>query len=723
MRKLHSLFLFGALGIAAACATSQSNVFPSDNSSSGSGIGNGSGSSNMLGSLAPNDGSSNFSTLPDGAMPPPVDDSGASLGADGAVVGTCVVGRTCDPTCDELQESGEHEYIDTMPDEGTKLTQTVAQLSPMFSSPSTSGGPCIIDPPDGSVFPNNWLRPRIFFNPPTGDNIFQIRIHADRQMNDLIVYTPSRSWEMPKDIWQAIAKSTWNEDITVTVSATKSGGTATSSSVKFQIAPANANGSMVYWAAVGDKNGESWLEAFGVGDEGVSQVLTAKQVQSRLSRTTGGNLVTQDPDNSNAMVPAGSTLCIGCHVVAPDQQSVAFLDFYPWPGVTAQIDPTATGALPTWGTPGGLEAFSQPWLGMLSFSNGDWANGSHRVVSTYAIPSGGFPWEQAYSGGSPAITPRLAWFDLSSSVAPSLVVDGGAPLQNTNRTYTQALIANAGMSFGFIATTGDKRGAEAPAWSHDSQTIVYTSTDLGKDGRLNGDVKTPAMGTADLYTVPYTGGAGGTAKPLQGAAESAWDEFYPAFSPDDQFVAFDRVPNADGIHYYAPKAEVFLVPSAGGKATRLVANDPPACLKQQSNSMPAASPGVTNSWPRWSPEYPTCSDGNTYYWLIFSSSRLGIPFLDPSNQNDPNKANWKNGGPTYDGEPTSQLYLTSVITQGGQVKTTPAIYIWNQPIRNSKYPGATSSGAPQSNHTPSWDVVEIPPPMKMPPPPPPPPPR
>ena len=96
---------------------------------------------------------------------------------------------------------------------------------------------------------------------------------------------------------------------------------------------------MVYWAAVGDVNGLSWLEGFSVGDEGVSQVLKSPQVQSQLSRTRGGNL--------NNTVPPGSDLCIGCHVVAPDQQSVAFLDFDPWPGVTAQIDPTNTGALPT----------------------------------------------------------------------------------------------------------------------------------------------------------------------------------------------------------------------------------------------------------------------------------------------------------------------------------------------------------------------------------------
>ncbi|MCL2450640.1 MAG: hypothetical protein FWD17_16960, partial [Polyangiaceae bacterium] len=709
------------------------NMFTDTNGSGTNGASNGpngdQSSTDNAASFGSNDGAAKFQPLPDGNIAPPIDDSGASFGADGAVVGTCVVDRNgCDPTCDELQENSEHEYVDPMPDEGTPLTQTVAQLSSMFASASTTGGPCIVDPPDGSVFPNNWLRPRIFFQPPKGANIFQIRIHADRQMNDLIVYTPSRSWEMPKDIWQAIAHSTWSEDITVTVSAASaSGGAATSSSVKFQVAPANANGSMVYWSAVGDLNGLSWLEGFGVGDEGVTQVLTTKQVQSRMNRDVGGNLVTTDPTPPGGMVAAGSSLCIGCHVVAPDQQSVAFLDFYPWPGVTAQIDPMNTGALPTWATQAGLEAFSQPWLGMLSFSPGAWAgndagDGPHRVVSTYATPAGHLPWSTSASGTG--ISPRLAWFDLSAPGAPAFeLADGGVAGAVDNGTYNANLVdAGEGVSFGFIATTGDKRGAEAPSWSHDSQTIVYTSTDMGKDGRLAGQVGQPQTGSADLYTVPYNGGAGGAATPLQGAAETDWDEFYPSFSPDDQFVAFDRVPNAEGIRYYAPKAEVFLVPAAGGMATRLAANDPPACMIQQGTGMPAVSPGVTNSWARWSPEYPTCPDGKTYYWLIFSSSRLGIPFL--VDQNDPNKANWQNGGPTYNGEPTSQLYLTSVIIDGGQVTTTPAIYIWNQPIQSTQgAKGASTSGSPQSNHTPSWEVVEIPPVPPTPPPPPPPPPR
>ena len=57
-----------------------------------------------------------------------------------------------------------------------------------------------------------------------------------------------------------------------------------------------------------------------------------------------------------------------------------------------------------------------------------------------------------------------------------------------------------------------------------------------KDGRLN-------QGATDLYSVPYNGGNGGEAIPVPGASDKDWEEFYAAYSPDDQMVLFDRVPS------------------------------------------------------------------------------------------------------------------------------------------------------------------------------------
>src|SRR5690606_10514621 len=88
----------------------------------------------------------------------------------------------------------------------------------------------------------------------------------------------------------------------------------------------------------------------------------------------------------------------------------------------------------------------------------------------------------------------------------------------------------------------------------------------------------------------------------------------PDYSPDDAWIAFTRAAEwNDRKVYYRADGEIWVVPATGGTAVRLEANSPPACSGE-------VSPGVINSWPKWSPS--TQRDGNkTYYWLVFSSAR------------------------------------------------------------------------------------------------------
>jgi Tol biopolymer transport system component len=152
---------------------------------------------------------------------------------------------------------------------------------------------------------------------------------------------------------------------------------------------------------------------------------------------------------------------------------------------------------------------------------------------------------------------------------------------------------------------------------------------------------------------------GGTVTKIPGASSASFNEYYPTFSPDDQLIAFNRVAQ-DASSYNNPNAEVYVIPSSGNGPVRLAANDPPSCSGK-------TSPGVTNSWPKWSPG--TSAVGTKqYYWLTFSSTRSA------------------NGNP--------QLYVTPVITQGNVISTFPALYLWNQP-------------ADEKNHTPAWDDFSI----------------
>ena len=109
-----------------------------------------------------------------------------------------------------------------------------------------------------------------------------------------------------------------------------------------------------------------------------------------------------------------------------------------------------------------------------------------------------------------------------------------------------------------------------------------------------------------------------TRRRCRAAPIPAATEFYPSFSPDDALVAFTRLAG-NGSSYSNPASEVYVVPFAGGTggtAVRLAANDAAACQTT------LASPGLTNDWPKWSPHAVT-ANGKTYYWLTFSSKRIG----------------------------------------------------------------------------------------------------
>ena len=112
-----------------------------------------------------------------------------------------------------------------------------------------------------------------------------------------------------------------------------------------------------------------------------------------------------------------------------------------------------------------------------------------------------------------------------------------------------------------------------------------------QDGRLY-------KGAADLYEVPYGDKAGGVATPVAGASTAENEEYYPALSPDDQLLAFTRVPVGQEM-YANTSAEMYVVPHRRvRRRTRLTANDPPVCSGK-------SSPASTTTGPSGRPTRPT----------------------------------------------------------------------------------------------------------------------
>jgi hypothetical protein len=486
-----------------------------------------------------------------------------------------------------------------------------ANAATLFGSTTqgaAAGGPCIVEPENDVLYPQDWLRPRFRWNAAAGENLFEMRLHVKNQIDDLVVYTTNTSWTMPLAMWNALRMDSPTLPMTLTIRAgVLSGGALTGesfgSATSMEIAPVQATGAIVYWTTAGG----TALKGFTVGDESVEQVLVPAQVT------------------------AETTTCIGCHTAAPDGEYVGLsYQGTGWSNGMALIAPDAgtVGTPPSFLGAGAATALARYDLGISSFSRAHWTAGDRREVVAYDD-----------NGGT---TAALQWIDIEATTAAAAT--------------------------GTIARNGDSSSAGAPSWSHDGNTIAYVSTSHFCDGRLGAGcdgvtynaVSDPGS-TADLYTVPYTGGAGGAAKPVPGASDPSVQEYYPVFSPDDAWLAFVRAPN--GVNMYdQPAAEVSVIPAAGGTATRLLANDPPACAG-------TTSPGITNSWPKWGPVAQQ-ANGSTYYWLVFSSTRSpgGLP----------------------------QLFITSVVVTGKKVATHGAIYLWNQP-------------ATEGNHTPAWDTFKVPP--------------
>jgi hypothetical protein len=476
-------------------------------------------------------------------------------------------------------------------------------------TPRASGAPCIVSPEPGTLMPRNWLRPRFNYNRAADENLYEIKLTVPSFAHPLVVYTGDPTYTLDATVWSGLRLSVNDQAIAVsiramTVSATGTQQTAPSPAAmsSFTIAPVDAPGKIVYWANPGGStDGDGFLRGFGIGEESVIDVLRGTQVSAAARNTT------QDS-------------CIGCHTATPDGLGVGFvfgpptsmigLDTYFDTIVDLQQTTATFGNVPTYVATAAMTTI-RALRGIPAYSKGHWSDQEHVVLLTDAQNQG-----------------QLLMVDLGT---------GAAPVS--------------------LARTGDGNGATEPTFSHDGARILYVSSGRGSihDGRLD-------TGPADLWTVPYANAAGGTATALSGASDGTNTHYYPAFSPDDSYVAFTYIAGSAS-SYSNPNAEIFVIDANGGQAKRFKANDPPACMTS------AHSPGVTNDWPKWSPEATPASNGKTYYWVTFSSTRTGVP----------------------------QLYVAPmVVTESDASVDYPALYLWNQP-------------ATEHNHTPSWDDYQIPP--------------
>lgn len=334
-----------------------------------------------------------------------------------------------DPTPSIYDDIPTAPLIDQSNTNGPPLPPNIGDLFGAADQGAMTGGPCVLEPQDGALYPMNWLRLRFRVASPAGQNVFELRLSIPNQHSELRVYTNNPTYALPAPLWAALAQHSLDRPIRYSVrgavlaGAALMGPPALGAAGTLSIAPVKAEGSIVYWTTAQGTG----FKGFKIGDEKVKLVY--------------------DP-------PKAGTGCVGCHASTPDGEFVAFsAAANPQDGSDSRQDlrsADGTGQQPPW-----LSAAARGLLDRRpqhgpSFSRALWAPGRRILFSMLPVNN---RWE-------------AIWTDLESPVADQ------------------------GKGWGVIARGGDARQAGAAMISHDGSRLVYVSgsdTGIGM-AQSDGDV-------------------------------------------------------------------------------------------------------------------------------------------------------------------------------------------------------------------------------------------
>lgn len=135
-----------------------------------------------------------------------------------------------------------------------------------------------------------------------------------------------------------------------------------------------------------------------------------------------------------------------------------------------------------------------------------------------------------------------------------------------------------------------------PDWSPDGSALVYSASSSPPP------VAVPGITGGSLYVAPFSSGQFGAGTPL--VQSQGENNYYPAWSPDSQWVLYNRSASNTDSFSNTVDGELWVVPKSGGSPTRLSA---------------VSDPGWS-SWPKWAPGVHT-SNAHPVMYFTFSSNR------------------------------------------------------------------------------------------------------
>jgi len=273
----------------------------------------------------------------------------------------------------------------------------------------------------------------------------------------------------------------------------------------------------------------------------------------------------------------------------------------------------------------GCHALSRDGLRMVVYSDDDDSDDEYSDVTGSLIDmTTKNPIGTAYAGRGTGQPPGFSTF--SPDHTQYLTSDGlGTAPTNVFTLWS----GNAGTQTSTITIgTNAADRPTMPDWSPDGKSVIYALPSKVASWDSGGRKDDDHMFGGSLWTVPYDGnGQFGT--PSAFLTSGGENNYYPSYSPDGQYVIFDRaaqdtsVSSVDGCvtspHAACPN-DSFSNPNARLMLTLSTSGNAPIDL-QNANGSPASSPvPLSNSWPRWAPFVQTYQ-GSRLLWFAFSSTR------------------------------------------------------------------------------------------------------
>jgi hypothetical protein len=172
-----------------------------------------------------------------------------------------------------------------------------------------------------------------------------------------------------------------------------------------------------------------------------------------------------------------------------------------------------------------------------------------------------------------------------------------------------------------------------PDWAPDGKSLIYIQPEhVGVwDGTSRNDDNHVFGGS--IMTATYDPAAKTFGMPTAIITSAGENNFYPGYSPDGTFIAFNRVPQQTVMNPISGRPDCtgtgmqVTCPNdsfSNPKSRVLLLSTKPGAMPvdaENANGSPASAPvDVSNSWPRWSP-FIQAYKGDKLLWVTFSSTR------------------------------------------------------------------------------------------------------